>query len=60
MNPANKATVDTFWEIKARKYPLPFTSDNQLIRELLARHSDTDNTIHHTTSMEQGVLIWHI
>ena len=36
------------------------TPDNQLICELLARHSDSNNTIHHTTSVEQGVLTWHI
>lgn len=34
--------------------------DNQRIRELLARHTDTDNMIRHTTFVEQGVLIWHV
>lgn len=36
------------------------TPDSRLLRELLALHAETDNMIHHTTTVEQGVLIWHV
>jgi hypothetical protein len=36
------------------------TPDPRILRELLARHADSGNMIRHTTSVEQGVLVWHV